>query len=172
MRRFWTSRLLARDWTADDAKAALAIYSRDEVTRWIGKPPRRPISSLADMRTRIEGWLARDADQPQYGLWALELRDSGPLVGAVLLRPLPDGDGEVEVGWQLNPDYWGHGYATEAARGALDLGLGLYGLSHVLAVVEPANHRSLAVCRRLGMTHLGQTDRYFGLTLELFHIEQ
>jgi RimJ/RimL family protein N-acetyltransferase len=92
----------------------------------------------------------------------------------------------VEIGWHLNPDHWGFGYATEAGQGVIALALGpgpaelaaadLAGrparppLDRVLAVVDPDNVRSQAVCRRLGMTHLGQTDQYYGLTLELFEL--
>jgi RimJ/RimL family protein N-acetyltransferase len=168
MRRFVTARLIARDWTVQDAESAFAIYGNDKVTRWLGPQPRSPVSSLDEMRERLERWIARDAEQPDFGLWALELRISGALVGAVVLRPLPDG--EVEVGWHLNPDHWGHGYATEAGQGAIDLAFGRYGLSEVRALVDPGNRRSLAVCRRLGMVHLGRTDRYFGLSLELFFL--
>lgn len=170
MEHFSTPRLIARDWTTADAPGAFAIYGRDEVARWLGAPPRRPAASVEAMRASLERTIAQDALAPQFGLWALELRGSGTLIGAVLLRPLPGGDGEVEIGWHLNPDHWGHGYATEAARGALERAFGECGLAEVLAVVDPDNARSIAVCRRLGMTHLGQTDRYFGVTLELFRI--
>jgi len=170
MEHFSTERLIARDWTTADAESAFAIYSREEVARWLGAPPRRPAASVEAMRAGLERTIAQDARQPQYGLWALELRGAGTVIGAVLLRPLPGGDGEVEIGWHLNPDYWGHGYATEAARGALGQAFGVCGLTEVLAVVDPDNARSIAVCGRLGMTHLGQTDRYFGVTLELFRL--
>jgi RimJ/RimL family protein N-acetyltransferase len=170
MQHFSTRRLIARDWTTADAESAFAIYGRDEVARWLGAPPRRPAASVEAMRASLEATIARDRMAPQFGLWALELRGSGALIGAVLLRPLPGGDGEVEIGWHLNPDHWGHGYATEAARGALERAFGECGLAEVLAVVDPDNARSIAVCQRLGMTHLGRTDRYFGVTLELFRI--
>jgi RimJ/RimL family protein N-acetyltransferase len=78
----------------------------------------------------------------------------------------------VEVGWHLNPGHWGRGYATEAAEGALDLAFSSYGLDHVLALVDPDNTRSLAVCRRLGMTPMGRTDRYYNGTFELLRIER
>lgn len=170
MQHFSTERLIVRDWTIADAESAFAIYGRDEVARWLGAPPRRPAASVEAMRASLERTIAHDAAAPQFGLWALELRDSGTLIGAVLLRPLPGGGGEVEIGWHLNPDHWGHGYATEAARGALERAFGECGLAEVLAVVDPGNARSIAVCQRLGMTHLGQTDRYFAVTLELFRI--
>jgi RimJ/RimL family protein N-acetyltransferase len=204
MEHFATERLIARDWTVADDESAFAIYGRDEVARWLGGPPRKPVASVAEMRQRLERIIERNSARPAFGSWPLELRDSGLVVGAVLLVPLPGDSGEascggeasggeasggeasdvevgdvevgdvevgdVEVGWHLNPDHWGRGYATEAGRGALDLALGAYGLDEVRAVVLPGNLASLAVCRRLGMRHEGQTDRYYGVTLELFSI--
>ena len=93
-------------------------------------------------------------------------------VGTVLLKHLPDGGGvatrDVEVGWHLRADRWGRGYATEAGRAALAYAFEILRLPEVLAVVYRENEPSLRVCRRLGMEHLGATDRYYGVTLELF----
>jgi RimJ/RimL family protein N-acetyltransferase len=169
MEHFRTDRLIARDWRTADAPGAFAIYGRDEVMRWLGPHPRVAVPSLEQMRVRLDAMAERAAIEPDYGLWPLQLRSSGELVGTVLLQPLPASE-QVEIGWHLNPDYWGRGYATEAARGALALAFGARGLDRVVAVVDPDNVRSLAVCRRLGMTHLGQTGDYFGLTLELFEL--
>jgi RimJ/RimL family protein N-acetyltransferase len=189
MEHFTTPRLIARDWTAGDADAAFAIYGRDEVTRWLGPQPRRPVESLAQMRQVLDRHIARGREQPGFGLWAIELRTTGQVVGAVLLSPLP-GDTEVEIGWHLNPDYWGAGYATEAGRGVVALAFGLNRagpegvgpsrasraagpvLDSIHAVTDPDNLRSQAVCRRLGMRHLGQTDQYYGVTLELFTLSR
>jgi RimJ/RimL family protein N-acetyltransferase len=169
MEHFHTDRLIARDWRTEDAPAAFAIYGRDEVMRWLGPQPRTAVASVPEMRVRLAAMAERAAAQPDFGLWPLELRSSGEVVGAVLLQPLPDSD-QVEIGWHLNPDHWGHGYAIEAARGAAALGFGPRGLDRIVAVVDPDNDRSLAVCRRLGMAQLGQTSQYFGLTLELFEL--
>ena len=184
---FRTPRLIARDWTAGDAEAAFAIYGRDEVTRWLGPQPRRPVESLAQMRQVLDRRIASGREQPGYGLWAIELRATGQLAGAVLLAPIPEGTA-VEIGWHLNPDYWGAGYATEAGRGAIALAFGLEQvgqdriepgragragrpvLDRVQALTDPDNIRSQQVCRRLGMRHLGQTDQYYGTTLELFEL--
>jgi RimJ/RimL family protein N-acetyltransferase len=187
---FTTARLIARDWTATDLEAAFAIYGRDEVTRWIGPQPRRPVASLAQMRQILDRRIAGAREQPHYGLWAVELRATGQVVGAVLLSPLPGDNTAVEIGWHLNPDYWGAGYATEAGRGAVGLAYGLDragpecvgpalanrparpALDSVQALVDSGNIRSWNVCRRLGMRHLGQTSQHYGLTLELFELNR
>jgi RimJ/RimL family protein N-acetyltransferase len=134
------------------------------------------------MRERLDLMIQRARDEPEYGLWAVSLRTgpaAGAVVGAVLLSRLPGDDGDVEIGWHLNPDYWGNGYATEAGRGVVGLAFGLERagpvsgrplLDRVIALVDPDNVRSRAVCRRLGMTHLGRTDTYYGLSLELFEL--
>jgi RimJ/RimL family protein N-acetyltransferase len=169
MEHFRTDRLVARDWRTADASSAFAIYGRDEVMRWLGPQPRVAVPSLEQMRVRLDAMAERGAVEPDYGLWPLELRSSRQVIGAVLLQLLPGSD-RVEIGWHLNPEHWGHGYATEAARGAVELAFGARGLDCIVAVVDPDNVRSLAVCRRLGMVHCGQTTEYFGLTLELFEL--
>ncbi|HTX85289.1 MAG TPA: GNAT family N-acetyltransferase [Streptosporangiaceae bacterium] len=194
MEHFTTARLTARDWTPADLEASFAIYGRDEVTRWLGPQPRRPVETLAQMQQVLDRRIAHGREQHHYGLWALELRATGQVVGAVLLSPLPEEDPRpgqdtaVEIGWHLNPDHWGAGYATEAGRGAFALAFGLNRvgndgvgpvmasrparpvLDRVHALVDPDNIRSWNVCRRLGMRHLGQTGRYFGLALGLFEL--
>ncbi|MGY1840708.1 MULTISPECIES: GNAT family N-acetyltransferase [unclassified Modestobacter] len=160
-----TDRLRLRAWTTDEADLArLAdLYRRDEVTRWLGGPPTVP---PADLVARWE--LVHQLDD-RHGCWAIEPRDGGPVAGTVLLKPLPNGVGEVEVGWHLHPDSWGSGYATEAARAVIDRAFS-EGLVEVYAVVRPDNTRSLAVCGRLGMEPLGRTRRWYGTEVEAFRL--
>jgi RimJ/RimL family protein N-acetyltransferase len=161
-----TGRLRLRAWTTQDADLArLAdLYGRDEVTRWLGGRPTIPPADL------VERWrLVHELDR-RHGCWAIEPVDGGLPAGTVLLKPLPDGVGEVEVGWHLHPDSWGHGYATEAARAVVDRAFD-DGLLEVYAVVRPGNEPSLAVCRRLGMQPLGRTTRWYSCELEAFRLE-
>lgn len=109
---------------------------------------------------------------PLCGAWAITLRDTGELLGTVLLKELPDvagpaPQGDVEAGWHLHPRAWHQGYATEAAEGVLQRGFG-GGILEIIALTYKENLPSQAVCRRLAMTHIGQTDRYYGTDLELF----
>lgn len=83
-----------------------------------------------------------------------------PLDGAVIgftgAQPWPRTDwgpvGEIEIGWRLGRAYWGKGYATTVARLALE-NVRAAGVRRVVAMVDARNERSLAVTRRLGMTH-------------------
>ncbi|HEX6871172.1 MAG TPA: GNAT family N-acetyltransferase, partial [Micromonosporaceae bacterium] len=169
-----TERLVVRPWTAgsDDLDRIFDLYSRWEVARWLGASP-RVLTDPDQAAGMVDRWTERADPEGKYGIWAIERRDGGPVVGSVLLVPLPDpdqrGEGEVEVGWHLHPDSWGHGYATEAARGAIGKGFS-DGLREIYAVVRPDNAPSIAVCRRLGMTGLGRTERWYGIELEAFRI--
>jgi RimJ/RimL family protein N-acetyltransferase len=159
-----TERLRLRGWT--DSPADLArladLYGREEVTRWLGGGPSVPPAEL------VRRWAALHAHDDRFGCWAVE-RDDGVVAGTLLFKPLPDGVGEVEVGWHLHPDSWGHGYATEAARAVIRRGFEA-GLPEVYAVVRPGNERSLAVCRRLGMDPLGRMTRWYDVELEAFRL--
>jgi len=161
-----TARLVVRNWRPADADRVFDIYSRIEVAKWLGAAP-QPMRSMEEAHRLVERWAQLNRGAPVAGRWALERKEDGVVAGTVVLVPLPDGDGAFEVGWHLHPDSWHHGYATEAARGALAWGFDR-GLPEVFAVVRPANVASIAVCRRLGMAPLGVTDRFYGTELELF----
>jgi RimJ/RimL family protein N-acetyltransferase len=166
-REFTTERLAMRPYTADDAAAAYEIYKLWEVARWIGVRP-RAAESEADMRATIQRWAERNAGlAPPYGLYAITDRTTTELMGTVLLLTLPPGGTDTEIGWHLHPSNWGHGYATEAARAMLARAF-TAGIDEVYAVVRPGNEPSMDVARRLGMEHLGRTDRYYDSELELF----
>lgn len=169
---FETARLVVRRWTtsAADIDFLFDLYRRWEVQRYLGGAPKvmATRTEAVTMATRLSDASATTL----WGAWAISLRDNRELLGTVLLKELPDdaglaSSGKVEVGWHLHPRAWGHGYATEAAEGALTRGFDA-GLPEIFALTYKENLPSQAVCRRLGMTHLGQTDRFYGIELELF----
>lgn len=168
---FETERLRTRPWTLGDTEAAYGIYRDADVVRYLGSVP-QPVGSVDAMRERVERWVGgNDAlAGTGYGFWALETHE-GTLVGATLLKPLPDA-AEVEVGWHLGTAHWGKGYATESARAAIAHGFDTCGLDVIYAVVVAENAASLAVARRVGMTYGGTTDRYYGKPLDLFSIRR
>jgi RimJ/RimL family protein N-acetyltransferase len=152
-----TARLTLRPWRPADAGRFYDIYRRAEVTDWIGSPPMFDRGEAVAMIERLTDGLAAD---PRFGAWAVVERASGLVAGSVLLKPLPDGAGEVEIGWQVHPDSWGRGLATEAAGALLARGFA-DGLDEIWAVTYLDNHRSVRVCRKLGMRLLGVTYRWY-----------
>jgi RimJ/RimL family protein N-acetyltransferase len=171
---FETERLVIRPWTEAEADLARVfdIYSRWEVARWLGAQP-RAMADRAEALTTVRRWDGFSQPDPRLGVWAIEVRDTGRVAGTVLVKFLPNSDGspatDVEIGWHLHPDSWGHGYATEAGRGAADHAFA-NGVPEVFAVVYPDNAASLAVCRRLGMRPIGLTRRWYGIECEGFHL--
>jgi len=114
--RLTTPRLVLRGWQVDDAEEALTIFDRAEVTRWLS-PAMDVVSDLAAMRLVLQQWIAEDARAtPPTGRWDIERVDDGRLIGGLILLQLPPGHDDLEIGWQLHPDAWGHGFATEATR--------------------------------------------------------
>ncbi len=163
-----SERLVLRPWAADDAGAALSAYGDPEVARWLA-PLMDTVGDEAAMRVVLEQWIADDLRMlAPAGRWAIELRQDGRLIGGATLLPLPPDD-EYEIGWQLQRDAWGHGYATEAAR-ALARWAFEQGLEQVVAVVRPANTRAVATVRRIGMEWIGETEKYHNLRLQEYRL--
>jgi [ribosomal protein S5]-alanine N-acetyltransferase len=162
-----TERLLIRPWTLDDAEVAFLVYGDAEVTRFLGNDG-RPQESVQTMREALQRTAERNAVyKGRFGSWALFEKESGEIVGAVLLKPLP-GSEKIEVGWHLARKHWGKGYATESAREAIRYGFEELGLEAIYAVVYPENARSLRVCERLGMKYGGVTADFYEKSLCLF----
>ena len=142
------------------------LFRRIEVVKWLGSDA-MPMQHRGEAVALIERNAARLGADPRFGAWAVVERSSGIPAGSVLLKPLPDGDGEVEIAWQLYPDSWGRGLASEAASALLARGFA-DGLQEVWAVTLLDNHPSIAVCQRIGMRQLGVTHRWYHEPLLMF----
>lgn len=92
-------------------------------------------------------------NETAWGLWAIEIPEVAPFIGYVGLWPADyvTGNPMVEVGWRLAREFWGHGYATEAAREALRVGFEEVGLEEIVSFTVPQNERSWRVMERIGL---------------------
>jgi [ribosomal protein S5]-alanine N-acetyltransferase len=141
-----TKRLIVRELTADDLDALAAVFADPAVLWWEPAPYTRE-------QTRV--WL--DATLRRYredgcAEYAVVIEATRDLIGdcGIVYREV-EGRRLPELGWDLRSDMWGHGYATEAARGVLTHAEDL-GLRRVCSLIVPENERSRGVARRLGMT--------------------
>lgn len=166
--RLETERLVLRPWAADDAEAAWRGYGDAEVARWLA-PAMDRVRDQAAMRVVLQQWIAEDMRMlTPAGRWAVEVRHDERLIGGATLLPLPP-DEEFEMGWQIRPQEWGHGYATEAGLALAQWAFG-QGIEQVVALVRPANTRAMAVVQRIGMEWVGETEKYHGLRLQEYRL--
>ncbi|OEJ34913.1 GNAT family N-acetyltransferase [Streptomyces subrutilus] len=150
MTEILTPRLILRRWTDDDLVPLSEINGDPEVMRWIGDGSVRDLEETAE---DIERW-EEEWDEEGFGLFAVELLGSGELIGVVGLSVpeyLPEVLPAVEISWRLGRQYWGQGYASEAAHATLEYALQDRGLDRVVAVNRVGNEESENVIRKLGM---------------------
>jgi ribosomal-protein-alanine N-acetyltransferase len=164
-----TERLIIRDWSEDDAEPAFAVYGRPEVARWL-TPAIEEIHDIEGMRLVLRRWIAeaRD-DEAGLGHWAITLAGDGTLIGGVSLHRLPVDEQDVEIGWQVGPEFWNLGYGSEAGLGIIRRAFEL-DVDEVFALARPANERAENAARRLGMTWVGETDKYYDLRLNVYRL--
>ena len=164
-----TPRLVLRGWRVDDAAAAVGIYGHSEVAGWLS-PVMDRVPDVAGMRLLLQQWIAEDARAvPPAGRWAIHRGSDDRVIGGVYLLPLPPGRDDLEIGWQLLPEVWGQGYATETTHAVARWAF-TGDVDEVFAVVRPGNVRAAATARRNGMEWVGETDKYFGLTLQVYRL--
>lgn len=143
---FESPRLRCRRWVREDFDALMAVYGDRDAMRWVGDG--EPLT-----RDDCERWLdvtARNYAQRGYGMFALEDRASGHVVGFVGLVH-PGGQVDAEVKYAFARESWGRGLATEAVRAILDAAWTRFGLVEVIATVAPDNLASQHVLAKAGM---------------------
>jgi RimJ/RimL family protein N-acetyltransferase len=146
-----TARLLLRSWRDEDLTAFAEMSSDPAVMEYLVPLSSRGLSVEAWVTGKRAHW-----DEYGFGQWVVELPGEASFIGVVGLETVSyeaHFTPAVEVAWRLVRPYWGQGYATEAARAALDYGFREIGLSDIVALTVPANQRSRRVMERLGMTH-------------------
>jgi ribosomal-protein-alanine N-acetyltransferase len=148
-------RLTLRAWKDEDRAPYFELASDPMVMQYLTPLATREASDAWIDRHRVQ--LAAHG----FAYWAVELRETGHLVGAVGLSRVTyeaHFTPAIGVGWRLAQQYWGKGYASEAAETALRYGFEELGLEEIVAVTLPANMRSQQVMRRLGMTYSPADD--------------
>jgi len=149
-----TERLLMRRWQDPDREPFAELNGDPETMRFF--PATMDRSASDAFIEIIEARFSRQG----FGLWALEIAETGEFIGYTGLNPLPDdvpGGGGMEIGWRLAKRFWHRGYATEAARAALGVAFDGAGLPEVWSMTAVLNEPSQAVMRRIGLT---EVDRF------------
>jgi len=144
-----TDRLILREVLPEDAPAIYRIFSNEEVTRFydlVTYTDPRQAEELIDFFDEI-------FELERAIRWGIARKTDGALMGTcgyVWLRTY-----RGEIGYELHPDYWGHGYMQEALDAIVDFGFNEFGLNRVEALVMVENERSARLLRGLGFQEEG-----------------
>ena len=159
---FETDRLILRPLDNGDVDAIFAMRSDPEVMRFIREPQNRDESTnwveLVSSRWKTE----------QIGFCGILEKLSGKFVGWCGIWKLKE-TGDLEIGYAVAKEFWGKGYATEAALKFLDYAFERLQPEKVVAVARPENVASRRVMEKLGMSFV-KTDKFYEQTLALYAI--
>jgi len=150
-----TDRLILRPWRDSDLEPFAELNADPHTMRFFLKTLTRTESDehvARHVRLRAEQGI---------GKWAVEAPGIAAFVGTVGLQPVGYEaffSPAIEVAWRLHRDFWGHGYATEAARAVIRDGFDRLGLTDIVAVTALQNLPSQRVMERLGMTREATFD--------------
>ena len=144
-----TARLAFGRWTAGDHELASSLWCDPAVMRFLGGP-----YTSEEITARLEREVANDA---AYGVqyWPLFTRDTNTFAGCCGLKPYKAEERLLEIGFQLRPQYWGNGFASEASRAVIEHAFSTVGAAALYAGHHPDNDSSRALLTKLGFTQLG-----------------
>lgn len=150
-----TQRLILRQWKPNDYRAYAQLNADPQVMRYF---PAILSNSESDAQaSRIEELIA----QRGWGFWAVELKSTGKFIGFVGLHSQDETSGIpnapfIEIGWRLSAEYWGLGYAPEAATKALQFAFEVLKAPSVFAFTALQNQPSQRVMAKIGMKNTRQ----------------
>ena len=144
--RLETTRLKLRLFTHDDLQVMHQLNSDPEVIKYADDPVR----NIEESRQRLEEGPLTDYKKYGYGRFAVELKETGNVIGFCGIKYLPEID-LPEVGYRFMKKYWGRGIATEAARVCAEFAREDLKIEKLIALIIPENIASIRVAEKLGM---------------------
>jgi RimJ/RimL family protein N-acetyltransferase len=139
-----TPRLILRDFRSDDLPAYAALCANDQVMRYLGGP-----TSSEAARVEMLG-ISKFFAESGFGMLAVERKEDATFVGICGLSVETWYSDDLQIGWRLVPEYWGQGYATEAALAWRDLAFAT-SVPRLVSISDAPNTQSHRVMERIGM---------------------
>ena len=144
-----TPRLILRQFTLDDAGLLLALNSNPEVLKYLHEP----LLETEEQALHV----LQNIILPQYknnlGRWAIHLKATNEFIGWCGLKYLAELD-EIDLGYRLMQEFWGKGYAFEAAKHTVDYGFNQLYLKKIVGRAHIDNAASLKILEKTGMQYI------------------
>jgi RimJ/RimL family protein N-acetyltransferase len=162
-----TSRLQLRPPQGSDAEPLREIHEDPEVIKHVqfGAPPGGVTVAWRHIAMMIGHWHLRG-----YGQWTVVEKTSGHVIGRVGLWN-PEGWPGIELGWIIRRSHWSKGFATEAARAALQWGWDHVETDHIISIIQPDNVPSIRVAEKIG-ERLEREDVMNGASVDIYGIDR
>ena len=141
-----TKRLLLRPWRRKDRPTLEKMCRDEDMMQYVTKGRPMTDQEIKALFKRQKKHLR----QHQVCFFAMQLIETDEVIGLAGLQPLDNGD--FEIGWWVWKDYWGHGYATEAATALVDYARSELKLDKIAAIIDPENNASIGVAEKLGLS--------------------
>lgn len=141
-----TKRLRLRLFTHDDLAVMHELNTDPDVVRYADDPAK----DLEESRRRLQEGPLSDYAKYGYGRFAVELKDTGKVIGFCGIKYLPEIE-LPEVGYRYLKEYWGRGIGTEAARVCVEFARQDLNIKKLIALIIPENIGSIRVAEKLGM---------------------
>ncbi len=142
-----TERLRLRLFTMDDLQIMFELNRDPEVVKYADTP----VKDMEEARQRLEQGPLADYKKYGYGRFAVELKETGQVIGFCGIKYLPEID-LPEVGYRYLKEYWGRGIGTEAAEACVEFAREDLKIKKLIALIVPENIGSIRVAEKLGMT--------------------
>lgn len=150
-----TENLILRDWREEDIEELSRLNSDDRVMKYF-------LNKLTHEETvDFYHYIQQEFADCGYGLYAVEEQTTHLFVGLVGLHNVKfnaDFVPAVEIGWRLLPEFWGKGYASEAAAACLAYAKEKLNLKEIYSFTSLPNKRSERVMEKIGMTRMKEFD--------------
>lgn len=159
-----TERLRLRGFEASDLDSFAALNANPRFIKFFGTG--QPIS-------RYESWqvmamLVGHWHLNRFGFWLVEDRETNQFIGRVGCWR-PENWPGIEVVWGISPDFWGYGYATEAAKASLEWGFTNLNVDRLISVIHPDNMSSKRVAARIGEVYT-TTESVNGKVSDIYEV--
>ena len=161
-----TERLLLRTFSETDASLIYELNLDPDVTRYTHDP----VKDLAHATEILEKTIIPQYALYNHGRWAVHLKASLDFLGWCGLKYRAELN-EIDLGFRFKKEFWGKGFATEAAYASIKYGFEKIGLQRIVGRAEIDNIGSLKVLKKCGMNYIGdeEVEGYPVKTYELYH---
>lgn len=145
VKKLETNRLILRELKEEDIDFVYNHFSNEDVCKYLFDE--EPLAQREEA-LEIINWY-KDFELKDHNRWAIELKESGRLIGTCGFHCLDRKNNIVEIGYDLNKDYWGRGYMTEALKVSIDVAFNNMQLNRIQAFVYIGNEGSYKLLEKL-----------------------